>query len=240
MRIHILETGRLSNGLDARHGTYPSMFQRLLVGQLPEAEFGVCRLCEGEPLPSLAELDAVLITGSPHGVNDDLPWIPALLEFLRTTRRAKVPVAGICFGHQAMAAAYGGKVEKASNGWNVGRLEYRIVDPATDFANETGKFAALSFHQDQVTRPPPDAHIFLSHETSPYAGLFYDFPAISVQFHPEFTVALMRDLLAQHGGQKVPQEVADAALRGLDGDVDDLPLAMALARFFRRHQSACP
>ena len=58
------------------------------------------------------DADGWLITGSRHGAYEDHPWIPPLEEFIRDAYAAQVPLVGICFGHQIIAQAMGGKVEK--------------------------------------------------------------------------------------------------------------------------------
>jgi GMP synthase-like glutamine amidotransferase len=74
--------------------------------------------------------DAWLITGSPHGVYEDRPWIAPLEAFIRDIRDAGRPLVGICFGHQIVAQAFGGRVEKFDGGWALGRRSTTIAGPA--------------------------------------------------------------------------------------------------------------
>ena len=78
------------------------------------------------PLPDVGAFDGVMITGSPAGVYDDLPWIPRLLDWIRSAR-GRTRLVGICFGHQAMAQALGGHVEKSERGWGVGLHTYGVT-----------------------------------------------------------------------------------------------------------------
>ena len=92
-----------------------------------------------------------MITGSPAGVYDAEPWIDPLMDFIRSAAASDVPQVGICFGHQILAEALGGKVIKSEKGWGVGRHTYDVVVcPA--FAEEVcpATISAAVSHQDQV------------------------------------------------------------------------------------------
>ena len=125
MTIGILETGRPPVALHAQWGTYDDMVRAMLGRDRTYRSYDV----QAGALPAApAECSAYVITGSPAGVYDDLPWIPPLLDFLRKARgRAKL--VGICFGHQAMAKAFGGEVVKSPKGWGLGMHRYEIVEP---------------------------------------------------------------------------------------------------------------
>lgn len=181
MRIAILETGRPPAELIPRFGRYPAMIE-LLIG-VDATSYDV----EAGELPANPGAhDAYLITGSPAGVYDDLPWIKKLEAFLGIAKgRAKL--VGICFGHQIMAQAFGGHVEKSAKGWGVGLHNYPVVrhEPWMDDATIV---AAPASHQDQVVLQPPRTEVIASSVFTPYAALAWtDQPAISFQFHPEFT-----------------------------------------------------
>ncbi|MGZ3346724.1 MAG: glutamine amidotransferase-related protein, partial [Caulobacteraceae bacterium] len=127
MRIAVLETGRPPEPLEPRFGRYPAMFEHLL-GTGGGRTFKSYDTHGGE-FPVAGAFDAVLVTGSPAGAYDPLPWIEPLKAFLRASRG--VPMVGICFGHQIMAEAFGGHVEKYSGGWAVGLHRYHVVERQT-------------------------------------------------------------------------------------------------------------
>jgi GMP synthase-like glutamine amidotransferase len=209
MKLAILETGRPTPELAERFGTYPDMFRRLLGEGIDYAGYNVTA---GELPPEPGAHDAYLISGSPAGVYEPLPWIGEAQAFLRRAKgRAKL--VGICFGHQLMAQAFGGHVEKSEKGWGVGLHTYPVVrrEPWMD---ETSIISVPASHQDQVVLQPPRTDVIASSIFTPYAALAWrDQPAISFQFHPEFDPEYAKALIASRR-ERVPQ--ADAAIASLD------------------------
>ncbi len=114
MRIGILQTGLAPENLSPAMGDYPDMFARLLDGQ--GFTFQTWRVVEGEFPADVHAADGWLITGSRHGVYEDHPWIAPLEQFIRDAYAAHVPLVGICFGHQIVAQAMGGRVERFAGG----------------------------------------------------------------------------------------------------------------------------
>lgn len=208
MTIGILETGRPPAHLVARFGSYADMIRAMLG---PDRAYRVYDVQAGELPADPAECRAYVITGSPAGVYDDLPWIPPFLEALRRVRgRAKM--IGICFGHQAMAKAFGGEVVKSPKGWGLGMHRYEIVSPPPGMI-EPLSFTIPAFHQDQVVSIPPDVRVLASSAFTPYAVLGYDDDTVSVQGHPEFSPAFSAALLEARRDLFGP--LADQALLSL-------------------------
>jgi GMP synthase-like glutamine amidotransferase len=224
MKLAILETGRPPGDLAQRFGDYPTMFAAMLG---PEFEVQSFDVTTGE-FPDPAEHDAVLITGSPSGVYEDLDWLPGLFDFIRAAKDRKM--VGVCFGHQAMAEALGGHVEKSDQGWGAGLHRYKITrpEPWIDGARE---IAAPASHQDQVVVQPPHTEITVSSDFTPYAGLAWtDRPAISFQFHPEFTPEFAKALIAERY-DRVPSP--DAAIASLDAPNDNARIGGWIRRFLK-------
>lgn len=168
------------------------------------------------------------MTGSRHGAYDDLDWIPTLEEFIRKTYAAGVPIIGICFGHQVIAQALGGKVEKFSGGWSVGHTDY-----AHGGENEK---SLMAMHQDQVTELPKEATVIASNEFCANAGLAYKGNALSFQPHPEFTPEFTEELIRIRAGTIVPQELADAALERINDPHHSNEIADQMAEFFKQRR----
>jgi GMP synthase-like glutamine amidotransferase len=222
MKIGILETGHLPDELVASHGGYPAMHAAMLDGN--GMSFVTYPVVDGIFPDSVDAADGWLITGSKHAAYDDLPWIPRLEAFVRDAYAKNVPVAGVCFGHQIMAQALGGKVEKFKGGPGVGTMRY---------TKDTGEDVDLyAMHHDQVVEAPARARTFMSSPFCRYAGLAYDDKAISVQPHPEYTGDFAADLIRVRRGGGLPVEIADAALSSLSDRSDAPQIARMLADFF--------
>jgi len=229
-RIAILETGAPPPELAERHGDYPAMF-RTLLGDGHDIE--VFRSQAGE-WPGPAAFDAAIITGSAAGVYEDHPWIPDLLDWIRAAR-GRTRLIGVCFGHQAMAQALGGRVEKSDRGWGVGLHSYDVVSAEPWMAPPAATVAIPASHQDQVVEKPADARVFLSSDFTPFAGLAWGDDAVSLQGHPEFTPAYAADLT---GGRRdrIGAAVTDRALDSLTGSDDRDLVGQWLRRFIGSRQ----
>jgi GMP synthase-like glutamine amidotransferase len=208
MKIGIIECGPVPAALQDTYISYPAMFEAQLAPLLPAARFETVSVVHGDPLPAPDALDAWLLTGSRHGVYDDLPWIEPLKDFIRTAAAQQRRMVGVCFCHQIIAEALGGKVEKAATGWRIG-LERYAIRPGAD--GETAQSLAMpAFHQDQIVRPPPEAEIVAQSEACEFAALRYrQAPILSVQFHPEFSRAYLADLIATLARHSEPPGLPD-------------------------------
>ena len=212
MKLAVLETGVPPEPLADEFGSYPDMFADLLG---PAFEIETFRVEKGE-LPAAGTHGAYLLTGSPAGVYDPLPWIAPLMDFIRSADGAKM--IGVCFGHQVMAQALGGEVIKSPKGWGAGLHRYEIVH-SEPWLDSNGAIAVPASHQDQVVVQPPNTDVVAASEFTPFASLAWqDRPAISFQFHPEFSVGYAKALI-----EKRFDKVNDpaAALASLDAPNDN-------------------
>ncbi|MDP1913594.1 type 1 glutamine amidotransferase [Brevundimonas sp.] len=190
-RIAILETGAPPPALAAAHGDYPAMLRELL-GH--EFGFETSDVQAGE-WPDAGAFDAAIITGSAAGVYETDAWIAGLLDWIREAK-GRTKLVGVCFGHQAMAQALGGRVEKSDHGWGVGLHRYQVVSPEPWMNPAAAAVALPASHQDQVVEKPADARVLLRSDFTPFAGLAWGDDAISFQAHPEFTPAFATALTA--------------------------------------------
>jgi GMP synthase-like glutamine amidotransferase len=222
MKIGILQTGDAPDALRPAHGNYPDLFQRLLADQ--GFTFQTWRVLDMEFPASPHDADGWLITGSRFGVYEDHPFIAPLEDFVRAVHAADVPLVGICFGHQIVAQAMGGRVTKYPGGWSVGPTEY-------DFG---GKAVTLNaWHQDQIVERPPGATLCATNAFCENAALLYGDRIFTVQAHPEFTRDFAADIIEKRGRGLVPDPLLDAATTRFDAPLDDARIAQAIAEFFR-------
>jgi GMP synthase-like glutamine amidotransferase len=224
MKLAILETGSPPAPLAEQYGDYSSMFAEMLGPGFKIESFDVA----GGDLPEPASHDAYLITGSPAGVYDPLPWIEPLEQFIRDARGAKM--VGVCFGHQVMAEALGGHVEKSNKGWGAGLHRYTLI--RSEPWIETGATIAVpASHQDQVVVQPPNTEVVAASDFTPIAALAWtDRPAISFQFHPEFSPDFAKALIEKRY-DVVPDP--EAAIASLDAPNDNARVAGWIRRFLK-------
>jgi GMP synthase-like glutamine amidotransferase len=216
MKLGILETGAPPSTLREQFGDYPGMF-RALLGEAIEAR--TYDVAHGVLPQTTDEQQAWLITGAAAGVYDPLPWIAPLMDFLRLAK-GRVPMVGICFGHQAMAQAFGGQVIKSPKGWGVGLHHYGVAE-AEGWMDGAARIAIPASHQDQVVARPPDAVVTLASDFTPFAGLAYaDGRSISFQGHPEFDPRYAAALIEARRGRVFDDPTADAAIASLQAPND--------------------
>ncbi len=222
MRIGILETGRTMPEVAAKHGNFPEMFARLLEGH--GFIFTTYHVENMEFPPSVTEQDGWLITGSKHGAYEDHAFIPPLETFIRDAHARKIPMVGICFGHQIIAQALGGHVEKFAGGWGLGLTSYQL---------DGEEIKLNAWHQDQVTRLPDDARVIGSNDFCQNAALAYGDHIFTIQPHPEFGNEIIADYVAlRRGTADYPDDRMDrAAARSTEAN-DNARLGTRIAQFF--------
>ena len=221
MKIGILQTGHSPDELRPVMGDYSNLFERLLANQ--GFTFETFSVVDGVFPDTPDQCDGWLITGSKHGAYEDHPWIAPLETLIREIYAQEVPLVGVCFGHQIIAQALGGKVEKFKDGWAVGRQTY-------DWNGEV--ISLNAWHQDQVVQRPADATPIACNDFCENAALVYGKRAFTVQAHPEFEAELI-DGLIRIRGAAVPADLIDAARADLENDVDNQRLADQISAFFK-------
>ncbi|MEM7497759.1 MAG: type 1 glutamine amidotransferase [Pseudomonadota bacterium] len=234
MRIGVLQTGKVNDKLRNAYGEYPAMMEALFDEAAPDFAFEHFAVVDGA-FPASAEVcDGWLVTGSRHGVYDDLPWIDTLKMFLREARSARRPILGICFGHQIVAEAFGGRAVKSDRGWGLGLTEYRVTRRPGWMAEAPLTMTLNAIHQDQVVALPADATILAESDHCAFAMLAYGEPdapdAVTIQPHPECAPVYTSDLAAILGADgRAPAEVAEAARAATGRDRALTPSARAFA-----------
>ncbi|QFQ89402.1 type 1 glutamine amidotransferase [Paracoccus kondratievae] len=222
MRIGILKCGQSPQELRGDKGDYDTMFERLLAGR--GFEFTSYHVENMEFPDSVHAAQGWLLTGSRHGVYEDHPFIPPLEEFIRKAYGEHVPMVGICFGHQIIAQALGGKVVKHPEGWAVGAQDY-------DFNGQ--KVTLNAWHQDQVVHRPEGAEVLASNPFCENAALVYDDRALTVQAHPEFDDSFVEGLIAHRAKGTVPEPLLEQARARMGGTRQSASIADRIEAFFK-------
>ena len=195
MKIGILKTDTVRPEWVPNFGEYPDMFERLLLQVDPTLEFVVWDAEAGERPERTDEVDGYLITGSKSSVYDDKPWIRDLEAFVRRLHEEKRKVIGICFGHQLIARALGGVVEKSSKGWGVGVHTYKVTDPQLLADHEGDQVRILVSHQDQVMKMPEGAQVLVNNDHCDIGAMRIGNHMLTFQGHPEFVPEYSKEIM---------------------------------------------
>ncbi|MCK6550746.1 glutamine amidotransferase [Myxococcota bacterium] len=215
-RLLVVKTGDALPSVRARYGDFDGMFLRAL-GELA-IEARVVSVHTGDALPAPDDADAILVTGSPSSVTALEPWADALATWLRRAVDAERPLLGVCYGHQLLAHALGGRVDVNPRGYEVGTIDVELLDaaradPLLGFvARGARTIEVMSTHHDAVVELPPGATWLAKTDDTPVQAFAFGRRAWGVQFHPEFTDAIMQ-LYAAGRADAIRKS---AALRGED------------------------
>ena len=237
MRIGLLECDHVREPLRPIAGDYVDMFTAMVADADPAAKVVPYDVRHGVWPARPDECDAWLCTGSSSSVYDDDPWIAELAGFVRQVQAAGVPFVGICFGHQLLAHALGGRTERAAVGWGAGALPLRVVAPASWMDPPTSELTLLHSHQDQVTVLPPGGAILGEAPHCPVAVLTVGPRMLGVQAHPEFGAEYLRALIESRVDRLTPQGVARAR-ESLDRPTDGPTVAQWILAFMRQGQDS--
>ncbi|WP_299146458.1 type 1 glutamine amidotransferase [uncultured Tateyamaria sp.] len=223
MKIGILQTGHAPDEVLGTIGDYDAMFHRLLDGH--GFEFETYNVVDMAFPDGPEACDGWLITGSKHGAYEDHAFIPPLEDLIRAVHASGRPMVGICFGHQIIAQAMGGRVIKFEGGWRVGRTEYTLNDKTV---------ALNAWHQDQVVEVPPGAAVTATNDFCENAALVYGDRIWTIQPHPEFDADMVEALATHRGPGVVPDDQLDAARATLPDPVSNAAIAAHMAAFLKR------
>lgn len=224
MKIGILQCDDVRSSLSAEYGEYPDMITAGLAQQHADFSFQTYKTHHGILPECIEECDAYIITGSRYSVLDsEVLWINGLMNFVLRLAKAKIKIIGICFGHQLLAEAMGGKVERADCGWLVGAHEITIQTPQDYMQPEKSHCQLAMLCEDQVQKISKEATVLATSPKCEYAMLQYNGHILSVQGHPEFSAEFAKDLLNvrqdefpskryERGSQSLSEQTLDGEL----------------------------
>ena len=235
MKIGILLVGRASEDLVDEYGTYAEMLIALINTEEQVFEFKTFNILDDEFPKDHLECDGWIVTGSPHGVYEEHSWIPTVSQMINNIYKANLPIFGVCFGHQLIAQALGGHVEKSEKGWGLGLHTYQ-VNNKTDYMSNLSEEVTLNIcHQDQVLQPPQGAIVYAKSKFCENAGFYIKDKVLTMQAHPEFLVDFTKALLTARRDVTIPKEFVDPALAGLKNNPDSAQsnqFAKTIRQFF--------
>ncbi|HUJ76444.1 MAG TPA: type 1 glutamine amidotransferase, partial [bacterium] len=218
MTYCILKAGSAQRATRTRIGDFDQLFLNLL--QEPGRAWTVCDVEHGHFPERVEQFQGYLITGSRASAYDEAPWVRTLLELARAVHARRLPLLGICFGHQVLAQALGGRVRPGPDGWQIGTVALRL-EPAALAARHPALALAqprvLELHRDVVTELPPGAVHLAGSERTAHEMFALGETTLGLQGHPELDAQAIREAVEKLAevGALLPGEQA-AALASLD------------------------
>ncbi len=192
-RFLIVQTGHTLPQLRPRHGDFADWFRRGL--GLRRDEVDIVHAHAGAELPDPGRHAGAIVTGSPAMVSEREQWSEQTAAWLRAAIDAGLPVLGVCYGHQLLAHALGGRVDYHPGGREVGTVCIERTDDADDdhlLGAAPRRFLAHATHSQSVLELPPGATALARSAHDPHHAVRYAPHAWGLQFHPEFSVEAMR------------------------------------------------
>jgi len=233
MKVGLLECDHVAERFRRIAGDYRDMFAALFSRYAPQFSLDCFDVCNGRFPLSLDACDAYLCTGSRYSVYEDVGWIHWLKDFVKQAYRADKPFVGICFGHQLLAEALGGKTERATQGWGVGVHSLNVIR-AEEWMQPMQLSCKLHFmHQDQVQQLPEDGVLLGQSDHCPVAMFRVGNTMLGIQGHPEFPAAYSEAFILDRI-ERIGADSALAARASLSQATDEEVVARWIAEFLER------
>ena len=189
--IEVLLAGHAPDSIRHVHGDFDVWFA---VGNSGHIRFQSTDLSAGEALPDPEASDGWIISGAAASVYDDIPWLAEVETGIAAAAGSGHPILGVCFGHQLLAQALGGRVTRNPAGWELGEVRAELTDEGQADPLMNGMpatFRAYASHQDAVVSLPPEA-LLLAENSAGVQSIKVGEKSYGVQFHPEFSLDIAR------------------------------------------------
>lgn len=230
LRCVVVVCGEPEPAVQAEHGDFGRWFVRALGAEAATRVIDV-RATPASPA-WLDDCDALVVSGSPHAVFEPHPWLPPLEELLRDAVCTRaLPTLGVCFGHQLVAQALGGRVGRNPRGREMGTITVERHDAEAPLLEGLGaRFGAQATHRDTVLVPPRGATVHARSDRDD-CHVFSHGSAWGVQFHPEVTAPILRGYIRARTETLRAEGVDPVALHDA---VHDTPTGPTVFRNFLR------
>lgn len=221
MRLAILNADTDVSEFAIRNDHDGQRFRGQMLATRPDWEVFVWMAKDGE-LPPPGAYDGAIITGSPSSVNDPDPWIAALMDWIRAEVAARRPLFGACFGHQAIAAALGGRVGPSATGWRLGVAKTAFTETRPWMAPPQDVVRLFCCNKEQVLTPPAGAEILGGDPLCAVGSFAMGGHVFTTQYHPEMPrhyIAALAEEMAETVGPAVLAIARDQIEGPVDGDL---------------------
>lgn len=234
MKLAILDADTLYDTLQARYVSYGQMFRHLLHDAGGDWEISIYRVIDGEYPEDPAAYHGFLITGSKYDSFADDDWIVTLRRYVQALYQRGKLLVGVCFGHQLLAHALGGRAGRSDAGWGLGVMRYQL-EAHPGFADEQfSSVELIASHQDQVLALPEQAQRLLSNDFCPNAGFYIPGRVLAIQPHPEFSAEYAKALLDLRAEQ-LPAALVERARASLEASHDGLRVGKWIRNFMEHN-----
>jgi GMP synthase-like glutamine amidotransferase len=233
VKLGILKTDTVRPEWVPEFGEYPDMFVALLGRADPTMEFVSYDVEGGEYPVDIDEVDAYLITGSKSSVYDDKPWIPPLIKFVHEIAGRGKKIVGICFGHQLVAQALGGKTEKSDKGWGVGLHTHTFTQTPHWHDGGSEDLKILVSHQDQVVKNAEGATVLAGSDFCENAVCQIGDQILTFQGHPEFIPEYSREIM-EFRRKMFGEEIYHSGVASISGDQKELQEGDRVAKWIAK------
>ncbi|KAL6690521.1 class I glutamine amidotransferase-like protein [Trichoderma pleuroticola] len=241
--VAILECDTPIEPVVKQFGSYGDIFERFLrnglaqylkhtTSQHVDLQLIKSNMVDLGDLPAFDQVDCLLLTGSKHNSFEDDPWILRLVEHIRTAyQTTEIPIVGVCFGHQIIARALGGVIQRNPKGWEVSVDSINLTLKGRELFN----CASLDLHQmhrDAVLQLPDGIDNLGTSSVCGIQGLYAPGRIFSLQAHPEFNGVIMSEILTLRRSQNVfDKEMSESAMSRADAHHDGAIVGEAVWKF---------
>ena len=220
MKVAILQCDDVLEKFQPQFGHYQEMIRQMF--QLVDGPFEFADFdCQKGHFPDdLNGYDFYITTGSKASVYENKSWIQQLIRFVEQLDKHKKKLIGICFGHQIIAMACQGMVEKSNRGWGIGVAVNRLFTTPDWMSGIKPELNIIVSHQDQITTLPEDALVIAGSHFCPFFMVQWSGHFLSIQGHPEWDRAYSRTLINDRRAIIDPERI-EAGLDSLDLEPDN-------------------
>jgi len=235
LKIGLLQCDHMDTELRIKFGDHSDFFRNLFEKYAPEVSMDIFDIQKDEYPDEKNNYHGFIGTGSRFSVYDDVPWILRFKDYIKELYHNKIKFIGICFGHQIIAEALGGKCSQSAKGWGIGVKTAEIYKKqpwmSLGMSPELDSYRLILSHRDQVETPPPESEVVGGNDHCPYSMITVGSHFLGIQGHPEFTVPFLSELM-QSRLELMGRHAVEEAEKTLDQKTDEAIVVQWMVNFF--------
>ncbi|KAL1372077.1 hypothetical protein HN51_002237 [Arachis hypogaea] len=213
------------------------------------ASWDLFRVCEGE-FPEISELhkyDGFVVSGSSNDAFGNDYWILKLCFLLQILDAMEKKILGICFGHQVLCRALGGRVGRAKRGWDIGITQVSFAKDRAplwyldDHHNMPSSLSIIEIHQDEIFEVPVGANVIASSDKTGVEIFVIEDHILGIQGHPEYNKDILFNLIDRLlGMDKIEKRFAEEVKCRVElGEPDRKCWEKICRNFLKGHHKIC-